>query len=286
MFQQYDTAHYRFRKGLSAVMLGLAAASAAIAVTALFFILGYVILQGVQAINVDFFTERARPLGTEGGGMGHAILGSAIVLAIASVIALPVGFFSGIYLSEYANSRLADLIRFVTETLAGVPSIVVGIFVFALLVRPMGTFSAFAGGVALAVIMIPIFARAAEEALRTVPFSLREAAMALGTPSWRVVLRVVVPSAGPGLITAFMLALARAGGETAPLLFTALGNLFWSHDLARPIATLPVQIYTYATGPYDEWHRMAWAGSLVLVVMTVGIISVVRAAYRNTRIER
>jgi len=285
MLQQYDTAQYRYRKIVNGVMLGLASASAAVTVVALFLILGYVILQGAQALNLDFLMQRPKPLGQTGGGMGHAIVGSMVVLSIASAIALPVGFFSGIYLSEYANSRLADVMRFITETLAGVPSIVVGIFIYALIVVRAGTYSAFAGGAALAVIMIPIFARAAEEALRTVPFSLREAAMALGTPSWRVVLRVVVPSAGPGLITAFMLALARAGGETAPLLFTALGNRFWPDGLTNPIATLPVQIYTYAIGPYDEWHRQAWAGSLVLVTLTVGTIGIVRLIYRNIRVE-
>jgi phosphate transport system permease protein len=286
MLQQYDTAQYRFRKIVNAVMLSLATLSAVAAVITLFLILGYVVLQGGQAINWEFLTERPRPLGQEGGGMGHAIVGSGIVLAVASVIALPVGFFSGIYLSEYSNGRLADVVRFVTETLAGVPSIVVGIFIYALIVTRHGTFSAIAGGAALAVIMIPIFARAAEEALRTVPFSLREAAMALGTPSWRVVLRVVVPSAGPGIITAFMLALARAGGETAPLLFTALGNRFWPDGLTNPIATLPVQIYTYAIGPYPEWHQQAWAGSLVLVALTVGIVASVRLAYARMRVQR
>jgi len=286
MFQQYDTAQYRFRRIVNGTMLGLAATSAIVSIIMLFLILGYVILQGAQVLNLEFLTERPKPLGQSGGGMGHAIVGSGVVLLIASVIALPVGFFSGIYLSEYSNGRLADVVRFVTETLAGIPSIVVGIFIYALIVTRHGTFSAIAGGAALAVIMIPIFARAAEEALRTVPFSLREAAMALGTPSWRVVLRVVVPSAGPGIITAFMLALARAGGETAPLLFTALGNRFWPDGLTSPIATLPVQIYTYAIGPYDDWHRQAWAGSLVLVGLTVGIVSIVRLVYRSIRVER
>ncbi len=281
-----SSGRYRFRRGLNAVMLALAGASAAVAILMMALIMGYVLYRGGQALDWAFFTDTPKALGTEGGGMSNAMIGSLILLAIASLIALPVGFFSGIYLSEYSNGRLADVVRFVTETLAGIPSIVVGIFVYALLVRPMGGYSAIAGGVALAIIMIPIFARAAEEALRTVPFSLREAALALGTPSWRVVLRVVVPSAGPGLITAFMLALARAGGETAPLMFTAFGNRFHFDGLTQPIAALPLQIYTYAIGPYDEWHRQAWAGSLVLVVMTVGIIAVVRLAYRNIQIER
>lgn len=286
MFQPYNAPQYRLRKTISTVMLGMAAASAGLAIAVLVLIMSYVLYRGGSSLDLAFFTETPKALGVRGGGMANAMAGSFIVLAIASVIALPVGFFSGIYLSEYSGGRLADLVRFVIETLAGVPSIVVGIFAFALIVRPMGTFSAVAGGFALAVIMIPIFGRAAEEALRTVPFSLREAAMALGTPSWRVVLRVVVPSAGPGLITAFMLAVARAGGETAPLLFTALGNRFWHENLTQPIATLPVQIYTYAIGPYDDWHRQAWAGSLVLVALTVGIVAVVRLAYSRVRLER
>lgn len=277
---------YRRRRWFSALMLGFAGLSALAAVAVLFMVLGWVIVRGSTSLNIDFFTNLPRPAGAEGGGMANAIVGSFIVLGIASGIALPVGFFSGIYLSEYATSRFADVIRFITETLAGVPSIVVGIFAFALIVRPTGTFSAVAGGFALAVIMIPIFSRAAEEALRTVPGSLREAALALGTPAWRVVLRVVVPSAGPGLITAFMLAVARAGGETAPLLFTSLNNRFWHEGLMNPIATLPVQIFTYATGPYDEWHRQALAGSLVLVAMTVGVIGAVRLAYSRIRVQR
>jgi phosphate transport system permease protein len=274
--------NYRRRKLISAVMLGAAATSAIGMIAVLFLILGYVFIQGGQAIDFAFFTELPRPVGQEGGGMANAIVGSLIVLAIAGVLAIPVGFFAGIYLSEYASTTFAGAVRFVIETMAGVPSIVIGIFAFVLIVRPMGTYSAIAGGFALAMIMIPIFARAAEEALKTVPFSLREAAMALGVPSWRIVLRVVVPTAGPGIITAAMLALARAGGETAPLIFTALGNRFWQEGLTSPIATLPVQIWEYASGPYADLHRQAWAGSLVLVAMTVGIIGLVRLLYRGT----
>jgi phosphate transport system permease protein len=277
---------YRRRKLVSSIMLGAAAVSAIGMMLVLFLILGQVVLEGGRWINLDFFTELPRPLGQEGGGMAHAIVGSLIVLGIACVLSLPVGFFTGIYLSEYANDRLAGFVRFVVETMAGVPSIVVGIFVYVLLVRPMGTYSAIAGGFALAVIMVPIFARAAEEALRTVPFSLKEGAMALGIPSWRIVLRIVVPTAGPGIITAAMLAIARAGGETAPLLFTALGNRFWHEGLTSPIATLPVQIYTYAIGPYTEWHQQAWAAALVLVGVTVGIIGIVRLLYRGTQFKQ
>lgn len=277
---------YLFRKAVDRTMLGGAALAAIATMTILFMILGYVAFQGAGAINLDFFTQLPKPATEPGGGMANAIVGSLIVLGIASALSFPIGFFSGIYLAEYSGSRFADFVRFITETLAGVPSIVVGIFAFVLIVRPMGSFSAWAGGFALGVIMIPIFSRAAEEALRTVPFSLREGAFALGVPVWRVVLRVVVPTAGPGLITAFMLAVARAGGETAPLLFTALGNRFWHDGLSSPIATLPVQIFTYAIGPFDDWHRQAWAGSLVLVGITVGIIAIVRLAYRGTQFRQ
>ncbi len=286
MTMRETSGNYRRRKAFNSIFTLATIVATGSALLALVLILGYVFFNGATAINLDFFTDLPRPAGQAGGGMGNAIVGSLIVLAIASAIALPLGFFSGIYLSEFSNTRFADFVRFVIETLAGVPSIVVGIFAFVLVVRPMGTFSALAGGFALAVIMIPIFARAAEVALRTVPFSLREASLALGVPVWRTVLRVVVPSAAPGLITAFMLAVARAGGETAPLLFTALGNRFWQDGLTNPIATLPVAIYTYAIGPYDDWHRQAWAGSLVLVGITISVIALVRIAFRGASIRQ
>ncbi|MEX0762127.1 MAG: phosphate ABC transporter permease PstA [Dehalococcoidia bacterium] len=286
MTMRETSGNYRRRKAFNSIFTLATVAATGSALLALVLILGYVFINGATAINLDFFTDLPRPAGQAGGGMGNAIVGSLIVLAIASVIALPLGFFSGIYLSEFSNTWFADFVRFVIETLAGVPSIVVGIFAFVLIVRPMGTFSAIAGGFALAVIMIPIFARAAEVALHTVPFSLREASLALGVPVWRTVLRVVVPSAAPGLITAFMLAVARAGGETAPLLFTALGNRWWHDGLTNPIATLPVAIYTYAIGPYDDWHRQAWAGSLVLVGITISVIALVRIAFRGASIKQ
>jgi len=281
-----STRNYSRRKLQSRLFVVLSASSALATVVVLFVILGYVLYRGASALDIDFFTKLPRPVGEAGGGMAHAMIGSLIVLAIGSAIALPVGLFTGIYLAEYRSSFVADLVRFVIETMAGIPSIVVGIFAFAMVVRPMGTFSAWAGGFALAVIMIPIFARAAEVALRTVPFSLREASLALGVPFWRTTLRVVMPTAKGGLVTAFMLALARAGGETAPLLFTALGNRFFQDGLSHPIATLPVQIYTYAIGPYDDWHRQAWAGALVLVVITVVIIGVVRAVLGRSNIAQ
>lgn len=276
-------ARYLRRRLVSALMLAGGAAAAVAAIAVLFLILGYVVINGAVALNLDFFTKLPAPSGETGGGMANAIAGTLLVLAIASVFAVPVGLLSGIFLSEFSTARFGQAVRFVIETMAGIPSIVVGIFVFVLVVRPMGGFSAIAGGLALGFIMIPIFSRAAEEALRTVPSSLREAALALGVPVWKTVLRVVVPSAAAGLITAFMLALARAAGETAPLLFTALGNQFWPEGLTGPIATLPVQIFTYAIGPYDDWHRQAWAGSLVLLALILLVIGIVRLAYRGAR---
>ncbi len=283
---QVNSAAYRRRKLLNYFMLTGCVAVAACTAFIIFLILGYVFINGVRAINLDFFTQLPKPAGESGGGMANAIVGSLIVLAIASTFSLPIGIFSGIFLSEFSYNRFADFVRFIIETMAGVPSIVVGIFAFILVVKPMGTFSALAGGFALGVIMIPVFSRAAEESLRTVPFSLREAALALGVPVWRVILRVVIPSAASGLITAFMLALARASGETAPLLFTALGNRFWQEGVSHPIATLPVQIFTYAIGPYADWHRQAWAGSLVLVTITLLIIGSVRLLFRGSRVKR
>ena len=286
MIASRPSGSYRRRKLVNFVMLSGGVMAAALVIGILIVILGYVVAKGAPALNLEFFTKLPAPAGEAGGGMANAIVGSLIVLGLASAVALPIGLFTGVYLAEFSRARFAQAVRFLIETMAGVPSIVVGIFAFVLIVRRMGTFSAISGGFALAVIMIPIFSRAAEEALRAVPFSLREASLALGVPVWRTVLRVVIPSAAPGIITAFMLALARAGGETAPLLFTALGNRFWHDDLGSPIATLPVQIWTYATGPYDDWHSQAWAGALVLVGLVLLIIGVVRVLFRGTRVRQ
>ena len=283
MIASRPSGSYRRRKLVNHFMLSGGVLAAVLMIGVLIVILGYVVANGAQAIDLNLFTQLPAPAGESGGGMANAIVGSLIVLGLASAVALPIGLLTGVYLAEFSHARFAQAVRFVIETMAGVPSIVVGIFAFVLIVRPMGTFSAVSGGFALAVIMTPVFSRAAEEALLAVPFSLREASLALGVPVWRTVLRVVIPSAAPGIITAFMLALARAGGVTAPLLFTALGNRFWHDDLASPIATLPVQIWTYATGPYDDWHRQAWAGSLVLVGLILLIIGIVRVLYRGTR---
>lgn len=238
-------------------------------------ILGYVALRGIPALDLAFFTQRPKPFGEAGGGVQPAIFGTLALAAISGAIAIPVGIAAAIFVVEYRSGRFAGPVRFAAELIAGLPSIVIGVFVWALLVRGLiGHFSGIAGGVALAVIMVPIVARTVEEVLRLVPLSLREAALALGAPKWKVILSVVLPTARAGILTAAVLALARSAGETAPLLLTALGNEFFSLDLLRPIDALPLRIYRYAISPYDDWHTKAWGASLVLVVViaTVGLL--------------
>jgi phosphate transport system permease protein len=275
---------YRTRKLTSRAMSGLIAAAAFAGVALLWFILGYVILRGAPALNVAFFTQRPLPFGQVGGGVGPALLGSALLLAVASLIGVPIGVGAGIYLSEFGRGRFAGLIRLCSDLVAGLPSIVVGVFVWALLVRQViGHFSGLAGAAALAIIMVPITVRTVEEVLRLVPHSLREGALALGVPRWRVVLGVVLPSARAGIITGVVLSLARAGGETAPLLLTTLGNQFFNTNLLRPTAALPVQIYNYAVAPYDDWHTKAWGGALVLITLTALLSAGARLATRGKR---
>jgi phosphate transport system permease protein len=262
----------RRRKLTDLVMVTLLAAATAIAAGLLLVILGYVLARGLPALNVPFFTERPRPFGAEGGGVAPAIVGTLVVSAVAGIVAIPIGIAAAIFVTELRAGRWASVVRFSAELIAGLPSIAVGVFVWAFLVRGLlGGYSALAGGIALAVIMIPIVARTTEEVLRLVPGSLREAALALGAPRWRVILGVVLPTARAGVVTAAVLALARAAGETAPLLLTALGNLFFSTDLLRPIAALPLQIYQYAASPYDDWHTKAWGASLVLVAVIAAV---------------
>src|SRR5215213_4945378 len=263
------------RKYTSALMTSLTAACATVAVVILLLILGYIAYQGVSSINWQFLTTEYRPLG-EGGGIGHAILGSLILLGLASAIGLPLGIACGIYLAEFGAGWFGQTVRFVTDTLTGVPSIIVGVFVYTLLVLPTKQYSAFAGGVALALVMIPIVARTTEEMIRLVPTSLREGALALGAPQWRVTLGVVLPAAASGIATGAMLAVARVSGETAPLLFTAFGSRFFNFQLDQPIASLTVQIYNYAISPYDEWHAQAWAATLVLMALILLINITVR----------
>ncbi len=233
----------------------------------LFLIFGYLVSKGISSLNVDFFTQLPKPVGEAGGGMANAIVGTLVLIALACVLALPIGVLTGVYLAEYGGGRLGWCVRFAADVLIGVPSIVIGIYAYTLVVRPLHTFSAYAGGWALGVIMLPIVARTAEEMVKLVPGSLREAALALGVPAWRTSIWVVLRTARGGIVTGIMLAIARIAGETAPLLFTAFGNQFWHHGLGGPISALPMQIYTYAISPYDEWHRQAWAGALVLLVL-------------------
>jgi phosphate transport system permease protein len=256
-------------------MTTLTAACAFFAVVVLAFILGYIAYRGLSAISFQFLIETPKPVG-EGGGIGNAILGSLILLGMACIIGLPIGIATGIYLAEYGAGRFASLVRFLTDTLTGIPSILIGVFIYTVIVLPMKQFSAMAGGIALAVIMIPIVARTTEEMIRLVPASLREGALALGAPQWRVTTGVVLPAAASGIVTGAMLAVARVSGETAPLLFTAFGSRFFNVYLDQPMASLTVQIYNYAISPYDEWHAMAWAATLVLMTLILVINITVR----------
>ncbi len=237
----------------------------------------YLVIKGASSLNMDFFTKIPAPVGETGGGMANAIVGSVTLLALASLIGIPIGIGGGIFLAEFGRgTKLADAVRFTADVLNGVPSIVMGLAAYALIVVPQHHFSAFAGGVALGIMMIPTVCRTTEEMLLMVPHNVREAALGLGVPNWRAVLSITVKTASPGIITGCMLAFARVAGETAPLIFTALGNDFWSTSLNQPIAALPLQIWIYAESPYDDWHRLAWAGSLVLIVLIVLAVSLVR----------
>jgi phosphate transport system permease protein len=256
---------------------GLAILSTVVVVAPLIAIFVYVVYKGAGSLNWAFFTELPKPVGESGGGMANAIVGSAVLLAVGSAIGIPIGISGGIYLAEFGRgSKLANAVRFTADVLNGVPSIVMGISIWSLIVIPQRTFSAFSGGVALGVMMIPTVCRTTEEMLLMVPHAVREAALALGVPNWRSVLAITVKTASPGIITGSMLAFARVAGETAPLIFTAFGNPNWSVSLNQPIAALPLQIYVYALSPYDDWHRLAWAGALVLIVLIVLAVSLVR----------
>ncbi len=265
------------RYAVNHLVTGLAVLSTLLVIAPLIAILAYLIYKGASSLNLAFFTHIPAPVGEPGGGMANAILGSGIVLGLASLMGIPIGIAAGVYLAEFGRGRLlATAIRFTADVLNGVPSIVMGIAIYSLIVMQQKHFSAFAGGVALAVMMVPTITRTTEEMLATVPHAIREAALGLGVPKWRTVLSVSLKTASPGIITGCMLAFARVAGETAPLLFTALGNQFWSYKLTEPIAALPLQIYAYALSPYDEFHRLAWAGSLVLIVMIMVAVSLVR----------
>ena len=259
------------------LVTGLAVLSTVLVIAPLVAILAYLIYKGASSLNLAFFTQIPAPIGETGGGMANAILGSGIVLGLASAMGIPVGIAAGVYLAEFGRGKfLATAVRFTADVLNGVPSIVMGIAIYSLIVMQQKHFSAFAGGVALAIMMVPTITRTTEEMLATVPHAIREAALGLGVPKWRTVMSVSLRTASPGIITGCMLAFARVAGETAPLLFTALGNQFWSYKLTEPIAALPLQIYVYALSPYDEFHRLAWAGSLVLIVMIMVAVTLVR----------
>jgi phosphate transport system permease protein len=259
------------RRIVGAVMLSLSGICTLLVIGVLFFILGYLFLHGVKSLDLDFFTKLPKPSGEKGGGMANAILGSGKVLLVATMIGVPIGFLAGVFLAEYSGKTFAFIIRYVVDLLNGVPSIVIGIVAYALVVRPMRHFSALAGGAALGIMMIPIAVRTTEEFLRAVPNSLREGAMALGATKAQTIFSVVVPAAISGLISGMMLNLARVAGETAPLLFTALGNMFWSRGWLEPIATLPVMIYTYAIAPEEDMHEQAWAAGFVLLMLVLTI---------------
>jgi phosphate transport system permease protein len=265
------------RHGVNHLVTGLAVLSTVLVIAPLVAILIYLLYMGASSLNLAFFTHIPAPVGEPGGGMANAIVGSGVVLGVASAMGIPVGIAAGVYLAEFGRGKLlGSAVRFTADVLNGVPSIVMGIAIYSLIVMQQKHFSAFAGGVALAIMMVPTITRTTEEMLATVPHSIREAALGLGVPKWRTVLSVSLKTASPGIITGCMLAFARVAGETAPLLFTAFGNQFWSFKLNEPIAALPLQIYVYAISPYDEWHRLAWAGSLVLIVMIMAAVTLVR----------
>jgi phosphate transport system permease protein len=273
-----------WRRAVSHIIIALCGLSVLIALIPLALVLFYVVTQGITSLNLSFFTEMPKPVGEVGGGMANAIVGSIIVTLLGAMFAIPIGIMSGVYAAEYAGTRMASAVRFAADTLNGVPSIVIGVFIYSIAVLPVRRFSALAGGLALGVMMIPLIMRTTEELLLLVPSTLREGALALGATRARAVFSVVVPAALPGILTGILLALARIAGETAPLLFTALNNRFFTTDVRQPVSTLTVQVFIYATAPYEDWHRQAWAGALVLVSMV--LICSLLARVATARMER
>jgi phosphate transport system permease protein len=274
----------RWRRIVSHTIVLLCGLAVLLALVPLALVLFYVITQGITSLNVAFFTNMPAPVGEAGGGMANAIVGSLVVVGLGGLFALPVGIISGVYAAEYAGTRLSSAVRFAADTLNGVPSIVIGVFAYGIAVLPFRQFSALAGGLALGIMMIPLIMRTTEELLLLVPTTLKEGALALGATRARAVLTVVLPAALPGILTGVLLALSRIAGETAPLLFTAFNNRFFSTDFNQPIATLTVQVYTYAISPYRDWHRQAWAGALVLVIIVLTCSLLARVA--TARMER
>ena len=269
------------RKILNTTMTAVTGLCALFAVASLFFILGYIFWGGVRGLSLGFLVNSPKPIGEPNSGIANAIVGTVILISLGSLIGMPVGILGGIYLSEFGSNKFGLLLRFLIDTLTGTPSIIVGVFVWTAMVHPMSHFSALSGGVALGIMMMPIVARTTEEMIRLVPQSLREAGLALGAPRWRVTLGVVLRTAASGVATGAMLAIARIAGETAPLLFTALGLNYLSTNLLQPMASLTFQIYYYAQSPYEEWHDMAWAATLVLVTMILALNIAVRVLTRN-----
>ena len=272
------------RRLRSTIVVWLSGFAVLLALLPLVLILFFVVTRGILSLNLDFFTHLPAPVGEAGGGMANSIVGTLILIALAALFAVPIGVVAGIYAAEFAGTRLATAVRFAADTLNGVPSIVVGVFVYGVAVLPVKQFSAGAGGLALGVMMLPIITRTTEELLRLVPVSLREAALALGATRGRATLTVVLPAAAPGIVTGIVLALARIAGETAPLLFTAFNNRFFSTRLDQPISSLTIQVFTYAISPYEDWHRQAWAGALVLVALV--LLCSILARYATRRLEQ
>jgi phosphate transport system permease protein len=275
------TDNHTWRKIKSALASTIAFVSALLVIAPLGLVFFHLLANGASSVNWDFFTKLPKPVGVVGGGMANAIMGSLELLGLASVIGIPVGVLGGVYLAEYGSARVNSLLRFVADVLNGVPSITWGVVVYGLVVLRFKGFSAYAGGLALGLIMVPLIIRTTEEVILLVPNGYREAALALGVSRWKTIVHIVMKTASKGIITGILLALARVGGETAPLLFTAFGNRFWNHNLSEPIAALPLQIFTYAISPYDDWHRQAWAGALVLVTGTFCVNVVVRILTRG-----
>jgi phosphate transport system permease protein len=271
----------RRRKFINGLMMTLCVVAAALTILPLIYIFFYTTQSGITSLNPDFFTQLPKPVGEEGGGMANAIVGSIIILSIGGLIGIPVGILAGVYISEYSKNITATIIKFTTDVLSGVPSIIIGIFAYGVLVIPMQRFSALAGGFALGILMIPTITKTTEEMLKLVPLSLREASLALGVTRWKTTLRIVIRTASTGIITGILLAVARAAGETAPLLFTSFGNSFWQTKIDEPMAALPLQIFVYAISPYDDWHRQAWAGAFVLIMLVFVINFIVRFVTRN-----
>lgn len=281
-YGQFTPAVMRRRRIVNILMIGLFSICVTVVLIPLVHILVYSLVRGASSLNLNFFIKSPQPPGQPGGGVATALVGSGIILTMASFIGIPTGILAGVYMAEYGNrNAFATVVRFVADILLGVPSIVIGVFIWTLLVRPFHSFSAIAGGVALGVMMVPTIARTTEEVVRLVPGTLREASLALGIPYWKTVLRITMPAARSGIGTAIVLAFARVGGETAPLLFTALGNNFFQKDIRRPIDALPLRLFNYAIGPYDEWHRIAWASAFILVMFILALMVLIRRIARG-----